>query len=279
MSLAFIFRIHSAGWLYLLLSLFEWTTNTFWGTDHWSVLDQIVCGLVSWWKLVLVNNRTTGFESMHYYSPIQYMSSVYMYVSIIIFFSFYLGCLVCIRISYCAGQNAKIFFPVFHSAAHIHLNSFFFFFLYHYVCGNCNHPPTFQLPRLMEGHQSVYWAASPGLLFSSLTTPELIHGASRPHIKDRLATALGYYASLLKEHKSNEILNGIILACARASVCACVKHRERHHMLLPRILCAVFIELLVNWRVKQHAEDEQCWALPPWHPLPTCAFSDWLSVH
>lgn len=131
----------------------------------------------------------------------------------------------------------------------------------------------------MEGHQSVYWAASPGLLFSSLTTPELIHWASRLHIKDRLATALGYYTSLLKEHKSNEILNGIILACAYVSVCASVKHRERHHMLLPSIICAVFIELLVNWQVKQDAVDEQRWDLSHWHPLSTCAFSDWLSMY
>lgn len=158
-----------------------------------------------------------------------------------------------------------------HSAAHIHLNTF----LYHYVCGNCNHPPTFQLPRLMEGHQSVYWAASPGLLFSSLTTPELFHWASRPHIKDRLATALGYYASLLEEHKSNEILNGIILACVHVSMCACVKHRERHHMLLPRVLCALFAELLVNGWVKQHTEDEQWWDIH----CPYVLSVDWLSVH
>lgn len=222
-------------WLSFCL-IFEWTANILRNRFR-SVLDEIICGLVSWWKLVLVNSRTTGLERI--IVALFNVWTVYLSVcmcSVIRCFSFYSTCLLCICISFYTGHDTKTWFFLFHSAAHIHLNAF----LYHYFCGNCNHPPTFQLPRLMEGHQSVYWAASPGLLFSSLTTPELFQWASQPHIKDRLATALAYYASLLKEHKSNEILNGIILACAHVSVCLCKAQRKTPYVTSKGTMCIIY---------------------------------------
>lgn len=254
MSLAFIFRIHSAGWLYLLLSLFEWTTNTFWGTDHWSVLDQIVCGLVSWWKLVLVNNRTTGFESMHYYSPIQYMSSVYMYVSIIIFFSFYLGCLVCIRISYCAGQNAKIFFPVFHSAAHIHLNSFFFFFFISLCLWKLQSPSHLPTSETNGGTSKCVLSSLPRSSFL-LTHYSGAHSRSQPAAHQRSPSYCAWLLCFLvkRAQKQWDFKWNYIGVCACVCVRVCKAQRKTPYATSKNTMCSVY------WVTGKLTSKTACW--------------------